>query len=475
MHELRRGTGNKGELPMKRTYSLRALFLMAALALLLLPVIVLGGAGAGLMVLNWEAIQSSSHVVDDAQADLARYTVSHWADLQGGATDRFADGFADLAKTYQFEMEIRALDNRVLFATPNVKDGLFSPQGFVTQPNQRVSLLQRGDQPLGVMTLWVWPAAALSRMGGAISAGLWAGAGTLVLLLVAALWWIGGAVLRPLRQLDEAAAAVARGSLEFSVPHTAVRELEGLSRSFAEMRDRMQTALDRQQSLEADRRRFLAAVGHDLRTPLSSIQAFAEGLRDGLARSPEKAEHYARVILEKSREMSRLVEDLFDFARLDLLEAAAQRQVVDGAAYLTSTAHSFQPVAAEKGVVLTADGPPLPLRIDPDLFARALSNLISNAIRHTPAGGSIALTWEASPTGRGALVRVTDTGEGIPAKELPMLFSPLHRTDSSRSRRSGGAGLGLAITARIVALHGGRITCESVLGQGSSFTIHLPG
>jgi len=105
-------------------------------------------------------------------------------------------------------------------------------------------------------------------------------------------------------------------------------------------------------------------------------------------------------------------------------------------------------------------------------MGRAVGTLIANALRHTPAGGEIRLSWRQ--VGDSVEIAVTDTGEGIPPEQLPHLFTPMHRTDTSRSRRSGGAGLGLAIVSRIAALHGGRVACESRVGEGSTFTISLP-
>jgi signal transduction histidine kinase len=468
----------------KRRHTLRGLFLAAALALSLLPLIALGGGLVGAAVLSTAAIEDVGDQVDSAQADLTRYAIDHWSDLAGGRAQAFEQGLTALREQHAFALEVRSLEDQVLYASPDVKDGRYAPGGFTLQANQRTMLLRTADgRTLGMMQLWIWPRAGTNLINRALAVGLWAGAATLVGLLLGLLWWIRRAILQPLRALSLATASMAEGSLDFAVPESQVSELDGLGRAFGDMRDRLRAALARQQALEAERRQFIAAVGHDLRTPLSSIQAFAEGLRDGLARSPAKAGRYAGVIVDKTREMSRLVEDLFAFARLDLPESTARFQPVNAAEYLGAALRGFAPAAVEKGVRLAAEGPAeLLLHVDPDLFARALGNLISNALRHTPAGGCVTLAWAPAPapgpnapgpSAPGAIITVADTGEGIPPAELPDLFSPLHRTDRSRSRRSGGAGLGLAITARIVALHGGQIACESTLGEGSRFTITL--
>lgn len=457
---------------MSRTYRLRGLFLGAALALFLLPLVALGGGLVGAIVLNQPGIQAAGEEIHSVEASIVQYTAALW-DVLPKNGETFGQGLARLADDHDFAVEIRSLDDKVLFASPGVIDAEYHHEGISLQATQRVALVRKDGQTLGVVHAWIWPKSAASSVSKALATGLWAGAATLVLLLVGLLWYIGRAILQPLHTLELATGAVAEGSLDFFLPKTQVEELATLSQCFATMRNRLQAALDRQQAVESERRRFIAAVGHDLRTPLSSVRAYAEGLRDGLARDPEKGARYAEVILTKTRELERLVEELFEFSRLDLPGAAARPAPVPAAEYLGGAVRALEPEAAAKGITLTADGPEGKLRVDPELFARALDNLISNALRHTPAGGAVSLTWAAQPDD-GMVVTVADTGEGIPADELPYLFSPLHRTDRSRSRRSGGAGLGLAIAARIVALHEGEIACESRVGEGTRFTIRLP-
>ena len=459
---------------MNRTFRLRALFLTAALALILVPLIAVGGGLVGAVLMNRPNIEAAGDEIHSVEASILQYTASLW-DLLPNNRDAFAEGLARLVDDQAFAIEVRSLQDKVLYASPGVVDGEYhGGKGIKRQPTQRAALVRGKDgQTLGVVQEWIWPPSGTSTFSKALAAGLWTGAATLVLILLGVLWYIGRAILQPLRALDRATAAVSEGSLDFLVPKSQVAELSALSRGFATMRDRLQAALDRQQALESERRRFIAAIGHDLRTPLSSVRAYAEGLRDGLARDPDRAARYGDVILAKTRELERLVEELFEFARLDLPGASARVQPVPAAEYLGAAVRALEPEAAGKGIRLLADGPDFTLRVDPELFARALDNLLANALRHTPEGGAVSLTWAPREAG-GAIITVADTGEGIPPDEIPHLFSPLHRTDRSRSRRSGGAGLGLAITARIVALHDGEITRASTLGQGTKFTMVLP-
>lgn len=457
---------------MSRTYTLRGLFVAAAVALLLLPLVALAGGLVGVAARNWGAINAMPEEVDAAVAAVSDYVAGQWEEL-GRDPAAFAAGLAPVVRDYHTALEVLDLKGQVRYASPEVVHGEYHPGGVAVQPTQRLAFVRRDGETVGVLRLWVTPAGALGRLNAALSAGLWAGAATLAALLLWVLRAIRRLVLGPLRELEAATAAVAAGALDFRVPATPVQELAALAQSFGDMRDRLAAALARQHALEDERRRFIAAVGHDLRTPLSSVRAFAEGLRDGLAREPDKAVRYGQVILDKTRELERLVADLFEYARLDLPDLAVRRQPVAAAAYLGAAAEAFRPEAEERGVRLAAGGPEMELQVDPELFARALNNLLENALRHTPEGGEVRLSWAPDPAG-GAVVAVADTGEGIPPAELPHLFSPLHRTDRSRSRRSGGAGLGLAITARIAGAHGGSVRCESAPGAGARFEIRLP-
>lgn len=456
---------------MTRTQSLRGLLLAAALMLVLLPLVALGG---GLLVVgaaNLSIIQAAPEQLNTTQQAVTDLLGARWEQVQ--TNPRLLDQFlATLQQENQFAMEVRDLEGRVLYASPGVVEGDLHIDGLSAQPNYRTVLIRQNGQTVGVAVLWIWPRAALDGLERVAAAGFLAALLTLGGLLLLVLRWTNRAILAPLLTLERATVAVSDGSLDFTVPDSQVRELAALGQAFGAMRDRLRASLERQQAMETDRRRFLAAIGHDLRTPLSSVQAFAEGLRDGLARNPEKSVRYASVILDKTREMHRLVEDLFAFARLDLPETALHPEPIEAARYLARVVSSFDPAAMAKGVSLRSEGPELTLKADPELLARALGNLLTNAIRHTPTGGCITVSW--APSGSGVRLTVSDTGEGIAPEELPHLFSPLHRTDRSRNRRSGGAGLGLAITARIVQLHGGRIACESTVGEGTRFLIDLP-
>jgi signal transduction histidine kinase len=298
---------------------------------------------------------------------------------------------------------------------------------------------------------------------------------TLLVTLGAIAWFLGRMVLRPLAATSRAARRVAVGDLEVELPPSRVREVAEVGAAFEAMGAALRESLQAQAELEQERRLAIGAVVHDLRTPLFSLRGYLEGLEEGLADTPEKRARYVAVAREKAAALERLVADLFDYTRLEYLEQAPNRQPLDLGALLRRLVDGLQPQAAAKGVALALDCPPEPCVVDGDghLLARAVENLLDNALRHTPGGGSVRVACHAERGG--AAFTVADTGPGIPAQDLPHLFTPLYRGETSRNRRTGGAGLGLTIARRILLAHGGDLTARNGAEGGAVFTGWLPG
>jgi signal transduction histidine kinase len=246
-------------------------------------------------------------------------------------------------------------------------------------------------------------------------------------------------------------------------PHEVVE----LTRAFNEMNMRVQTS-------QKSQREFVANVSHELKTPLTSVQGFAQALLDGTAGTPAEQMQAAQVIYDESGRMHRMVLDLLDLARLDAGTLELQRASLDLAALLNSIAAKFAPQARAAKVNIRVETSALPaLTGDGDRLAQVFTNLVDNALKFTPAGGSITLS--AAQVSSGIQVQVTDTGTGIPPEALPHLFDRFYQADPSRPGGSKhGAGLGLAIVKEIVRAHGGKISVLSQPGAGSTFTVNLP-
>jgi len=287
-------------------------------------------------------------------------------------------------------------------------------------------------------------------------------------------WFIGRTVVRPLAATSAAARQVAAGDLAVDLPASRVREVNEVNTAFEGMSTALGDSLHRQSDLEQQRRMFIGAVVHDLRTPLFTLRGSLEGIRTGVAGTPEKREEYLAVAEEKADALERLIGDLFDYTRLEYLEQAPNRERLDLAELLGRLAEQMQPQAAAKGIALTNDISHEVCHIDgdPHLLTRAIENLLDNALRFTSAGGAVNVTCRRDATS--VTFAVADNGPGIPPEQLPHLFEPLYRGEGSRNRRTGGAGLGLSIAQRIIDAHGGTLTAANRPDGGALFTATLP-
>lgn len=276
-------------------------------------------------------------------------------------------------------------------------------------------------------------------------------------------------------RLGQAARTIAEGDLRVRVPVRGRDEMAALAHSFNEMAVQLERAAQQQRDAEQMRRDLIAWVGHDLRTPLASIRAIVEALADGMVEEPAEVERYLRTAQRDIRALSLLIDDLFEMAQLDAGGLPLERQPIPIADLLSDTLESFSALARQRGVTLHGEAlPPGALVVvDAQKIGRVLSNLVSNALRHTPAGGSVEL--RATPHEVGYIaVEVRDTGSGISPTDLPHVFEQFYRGEKSRSRTTGGAGLGLAIARRIIEAHGGAIRAESSPGEGTRLWFTLP-
>ncbi|MCA9972010.1 MAG: HAMP domain-containing protein [Anaerolineales bacterium] len=294
------------------------------------------------------------------------------------------------------------------------------------------------------------------------------GAGLLALLLSVLLaYWIAGTVSRPLRQLAGAATAVSQGQYDQPVTPEGPQEVRQLAASFNQMAAQVQ----RSQQAQRD---FVANVSHDLKTPITSIHGWSQSLLDGTADTPETQQHAAGVIHAEAERMARMVTQLLDLARIESGQFTLVRDLVDLPALLRAALQALAPRAAEAGVQLTHDLPPAPpIAGDPDRLTQVFTNLLDNALTHTPRNGRVHLALAAQADG-GVVVSVRDSGKGIPAAELPRVFERFYQVDKARSGARRGAGLGLAIAKEIVAAHGGEIAVHSEEGLGTEFRVRLP-
>jgi two-component system sensor histidine kinase BaeS len=295
---------------------------------------------------------------------------------------------------------------------------------------------------------------------GVLLAGLVAGALGLVLALALAY-----TLLRPVHALTFAAQKLSEGDLSHRVDVHGDDELATLGHTFNQMADSLQQA-------EESRRAMTADIAHELRTPLAVQRANLEALQDGVY--PLTAENLAPVI-EQNYLLTALVEDLRTLALADAGQIELVRTPTDLSALVGRVVERFQPQALNQQVRLSITPPVTPLPevlLDPTRLEQILTNLLSNALRYTPAFGQVEIAIASTP--KTALVRVHDSGLGIPSEALPYIFERFFRVDKSRNRAEGGSGLGLAIARQLARAHGGDLTVANHPSGGAVFTLILP-
>ncbi|WP_251555235.1 ATP-binding protein [Neobacillus muris] len=229
-----------------------------------------------------------------------------------------------------------------------------------------------------------------------------------------------------------------------------------------------------ERQLEKMRKDFIANVSHELRTPISMLQGYSEAIVDDIAETQEEKREMAKVIYDESLRMGRLVNELLDLARMEAGHIQLTIDEVNLSGFIQRIIHKFQGMAKENGIQLFAEieeGLPS-IYIDPDRIEQVLTNLIDNAMRHTPQGGSVII--KAAFEDKGIRIEVEDSGLGISEEDLPFVFERFYKADKARTRGKSGTGLGLAIAKNIIESHRGTISVRSKLGKGTTFSFHLP-
>ena len=286
-------------------------------------------------------------------------------------------------------------------------------------------------------------------------------AGGMLLIWAASRWLVA-----PLRRLNAQVDATAGGDSSETHVTSPIREVENVATAIAGMAARLSQTAEHDARLEAERRLFVSSIAHDLRTPLFSLRGYLDAIATGIGDPSERLDR-ARA---KARQIDRLVTGLFDYARADIDERPPLHTTDLAAAVIDATA-AFELTAADRGVQLhvTAHSRPS-VSIDPDGFERALANVLDNALRHTPRGGTVDVA--CGQDADHAFVRVIDDGPGIAPDILPHLFELSGRASSNS--RTGGAGLGLTIAARLLRTQAGTIEAANAPPRGAILTLRLP-
>lgn len=296
---------------------------------------------------------------------------------------------------------------------------------------------------------------------------IWVGIAVLVVGLAAS-YALARSITVPLRNLSRAAEQIEQGNFDQQVPVETKDEIGHLAAIF----NRMAETLAVNTSL---RRQFLANIAHELRTPLAIIQGHLEGMIDGVI---EPSQEQLSSLHEEAIRLNRLITDLRDLSLAEVRQLALEKSITDVNQIISRVLYMLKPLADGKDILVNcALDEELPkIAVDADRISQVFYNIIVNAIRYSPVKGIVkVVTMVAEIEGQLWLrISVIDNGPGIAREDIPHIFDHFYRGDKSRDRKSGGSGLGLAIVKQLVEIHGGRVTVESELGEGSVFQVLLP-
>lgn len=458
---------------------LRVKFILFIIVMLFAPIAVSGGVFFGLF----------SNVVRDAEIhvnEMEEYFFKIEQDIyQHYSLIRDEELFFEEMKPYiegkHLELEIVSLNGEMMFDSKKFSkteefEGL---RNVLQQFNQYTVSIFQNNKKVAMVYIKATPQSppaftVNSSFYFAAIVSLLVGFLTFVGLVVALSLFITRSILSPLEKLDRAMQYVSEGDYSYELYVKPKNELGRLVVSFKEMREKLQASLEKQEAYEKSRKELIASISHDLRTPLASIQGYVEGLKDGVTENEQQRERYLSIIQEKSKQLNRLIEDLFEFSQVEL-DQLKMNLVPMNSEWLAEIFATVEydclqnNIQVEIGEVM----PSVSLRVDPDRMVQVLTNLIQNAKRYiNEETGKIVI--QTSREDQWFIISVADNGSGIAASDLPHIFDRFYRGEKSRSRQYGGTGLGLAICKSIMEAHNGKITVTSSPDRGTTFHLHLP-
>lgn len=381
--------------------------------------------------------------------------------------------------------------NRIIYSSPvitkfiNTKQlpqfGSFSDQNQIRIANSIYNYSQydfyfKNNIPGSVFILSdQTPANAIFRKIAMILAGAF----ILILFLTNGLltFFISRSISKPLNLLKKASEQIKDGDLNFQISYSPQNELGQLAAAFEEMRVRLRDSLEKQNQYETNRKELISGISHDLKTPITAIKGYVEGIIDGIADTPEKMKHYLQTIHTKANHMDRLIDELFLLSKLDLKKIPSRFEPVAIRTYLEDCIGELRYDLAAKNIGLvffTGCHKEITVTADREKLKRVMTNIIDNAVKYMDEQKeALCITIRLNEFTDTIRIEINDNGQGIPEEDLPFIFDRFYRTDPARNSSIGGSGLGLAIAKLIIEEHGGEIWAESRFGEGTSIFFNL--
>jgi signal transduction histidine kinase len=483
--------------------SIRIRLLLSYLAMLMVPLVLLGisiviigsavfGDLRSVFTLDTQHKNPIAAVLGeeaDIAADIRMRLVSNPDSLRDGSLMR---DYSDRLKLINMGLIVRVNDKAV-FSSPSLQDtdvaARLPPYGggqkkfdhFVMEGNRNWMLDRQYDATFSdgskgsyYMLMNVdflnWFMAKFSKMFFI----------TLLVILVVIngilTYFVSRSIIRPLRALKRAAGEIKEGNLSYEVKAASRDEIGELAVAFEEMRIKLKESIDMQLQYEENRKNLISNISHDLKTPVTAIKGYVEGIMDGVTDSPEMMERYLKTIHNKTLHMDRMIDELFLFSKLDLKRLPFHFEEVELSSFLQDCTDELEMDVEKRGMRLLYEAPehlsPANIIADREKLKRVFVNIIENAVKYMDKeDGTIWITL--GDEGDVYKVVIKDNGQGIAPEALPYIFDRFYRADPARNANTGGSGLGLAIAQHIVEEHGGRISAASELGIGTVMMILL--
>ncbi|MFJ7724787.1 sensor histidine kinase [Neobacillus sp. NPDC097160] len=292
-------------------------------------------------------------------------------------------------------------------------------------------------------------------------------------------YYVSKSIILPIRRLQKAAKRMEDGDLTLPIPVTSKDEMGQLAQGFEEMRVRLKESIEKQLAYEENRKELIANISHDLKTPITTIKGYVEGIKDGVANSPEKVDRYIQTIHSKSIELDHMIDELFLYSKLDLQRLPFHFETIHFDHYLQDFVEELrfdlEEQQVEVNLRIEKNGDYLIIG-DREHLKRVITNIVDNSLKYIDKPDKV-LSFHLSTVDDDVLFSMTDNGPGISEENLSIIFDRFYRVDTARGTEKGGSGLGLSIAKRIIEEHHGSIWAESGQGQGTtiSFTLNKAG
>lgn len=283
-------------------------------------------------------------------------------------------------------------------------------------------------------------------------------------------------ISKPIKKLALGANEIANGNLNYKIDYKSTNELGQTVDAFNHMSQQLKSSINEQNRLEATRKEMIAGVAHDLRTPLTSIKGYVEGLRDGIANTPEMQSRYLSTIYSSALSMERLLDDLLTISRLELGTIELHKEKINIINFLDDCANELSFELEKQNFDFSYNNPnneEVITELDEESFTRVIRNIISNSIKYARKDIKGKIEMNVSVYAKSVIISISDNGIGLDEESLPRIFETYYRADKARTRVHEGSGIGLAVCKQIVELHGGNIWASSIEGEGLTIYISL--